>query len=394
MSATTLHRFPEVVTPAVDAPLLGLVACLLTFGLVMVASASIEYAERTTGQGLYYVLRHAVYMSLGLILAGLAYQVPLRYWERLSPLLFLLGVVLLALILIPGIGKSVNGSTRWLKLGFFQMQVSEWVKLFTVLYIAGYVVRRVAQVRNEFLGFFFPLLLVGVAAVLLLAETDLGATSVVVAVALGMLFLAGARLWQFALIAGGALGMLATLAVVLPGRLARVTGFLDPWEDQYGKGFQLTQSLMAFGNGEWLGAGLGGSVVKLAYLPEAHTDFIFAVVAEEFGLVGVLSLIGLFALLVHRIFYVGEQAERVGLRFGAFLAYGIGLWWGMQACVNMGVNMGLLPTKGLTLPFISYGGNSILVGCISVALLTRVVSETELTRQVLARKSVAKRGKS
>ncbi len=390
-NSAPLQPFPIAAIPAVDAVLLALVACLMTFGWVMVASASIEYAERMTGQWFYYLLRHGIYLGLGLALALAAYQMPLRYWERLSLPLFLLGTLLLALIFVPGLGKEVNGSRRWINLVVIQIQVSEWVKLFTILYLAGFVVRRVEQLQTRWLALLLPMTLVALAALLLLLETDLGATAVVVTTALGLLFLAGARLGPFLLLLGTAVAGLVTLILFMPSRLKRVTGFLDPWQDQYGSGFQLTHSLMAFGNGGWLGSGLGGSVEKLAYLPEAHTDFIFAVIAEELGLVGVWLLLLTFGLLLWQVFHVGAQAERLGLRFGAFVAYGIGLWWGMQIFVHMGVNMGLLPNKGLTLPFISYGGNSTWVSCIAVAILTRIVSETETVRQVLARKPIPKR---
>jgi len=279
-------------------------------------------------------------------------------------------------VLVPGVGRNVNGATRWLPLGFVNLQVSELAKLAVVVYAAGYLVRRGEEVRSTIQGFVKPLGVMLLFALLLLLEPDFGAVVVIGATLMGMLFLAGVRLWLFGLLLVAAAGALALLAITSPYRMERLTTFMNPWADPFDSGFQLTQALIAFGRGEWLGVGLGGSVQKLFYLPEAHTDFLFAVLAEELGLLGAVGVIALFAYVVWRGFAIGQVAARAGRHFAAYLSYGIALWIGMQAFINLGVNMGVLPTKGLTLPLMSYGGSSMLVSCIAVALLLRVDRET------------------
>jgi cell division protein FtsW len=284
----------------------------------------------------------------------------------------LFALLLLIVVLIPGMGRTVNGATRWLDFGLFTFQVSELAKLFLVIYLAGYMVRRAEEVRTTAIGFFKPMALLLAAGALLLMEPDFGAAVVVLVTGLGMLFLGGVRFWQFSALMLVTLGMLVFLAISSPYRLERITSFINPWADPYDSGFQLTQSLIAIGSGGWFGVGLGGSVQKLFYLPEAHTDFLFAVLAEELGLIGSLSLLLLYGYLIWRALDIGAQALREGRTFGGYVAYGIGLLIGLQAFVNIGVNMGVLPTKGLTLPLMSYGGNSVVTTCLSIGLLLRV----------------------
>lgn len=367
-----------------DPWLLGAVFALLALGLVMVTSASISIAERQTGQPFYYLWRQAVFVTIGLLIGALVLRTRLVYWERLGPVLLLFGLVLLVAVL--GLGREINGSTRWLGLGLFNLQPSELMKLFIVIYLAGYLVRRGEEVRRSVKGFLKPMLLVGLIGGLLLAEPDFGAAAVITATVLGLMFLGGVRLWQFGVLFAGTLGAAAALVLTTPYRMARMTSFADPWADPFDSGFQLTQALIAFGRGEWWGVGLGGSVQKLFYLPEAHTDFLFAVLAEELGLMGVLVVVGLFALLVWRAFVIGHRAQQMGSNFAAYLSYGLGLWLGIQAFINLGVNMGVLPTKGLTLPLMSYGGSSIVVTCMACALLLRVSHEHSLQEQPPARR--------
>ncbi len=353
---------------------------LLALGLVMVCSASITIGERELNQPFYYLLRQATYVGVGLMLAYAVLRTRLVYWEKAGPWLLVLGILLLALVIVPGIGKEVNGSTRWLALGFVNLQPSELVKLSVIIYLAGYLVRRSEDLATSAHSFLKQLGILAIIAGLLLVEPDFGATVVIIATALGMMFLGGVRLWQFAMVIVPAGLLLAVAAFSSPYRLERLTTFLNPWADPFNSGFQLTQALIAFGRGEWFGVGLGGSIQKLFYLPEAHTDFLFAVLAEELGLAGALAVIGLFAVIIWRAFAIGHIAEQTGNRFAAFLAYGLGLWLALQAFINIGVNMGVLPTKGLTLPLMSYGGSSIVMSCVAVALLMRVEYEVRQRR--------------
>jgi cell division protein FtsW len=359
-----------------DIGLLLTVIALVGLGLVMVTSASMALADRQLGEPFYYLQRQLAFVGLGVAAMLVLYRIPLAYWEQAGFAVLMLALVLLVLVLIPGIGKEVNGSRRWLNLVFFNLQVSEVAKLCLAMYLASYLVRHVEQVRSSFLAFLRPVLVLGLASVLLLAEPDFGAAVVLMATGLGMLFLAGVRLGQFGLLLLVVAGALAVLAISSPYRVARLTAFLNPWADPFNSGFQLTQSLIAIGSGSWFGVGLGASVQKLFYLPEAHNDFLFAVLAEELGLLGVSVVIALFAYLVWRCFQIAAAAEHAGRRFGAYLAYGIGIWFGLQAFVNMGVNMGLLPTKGLTLPLMSAGGSSMIVMLASLGLVFRVYRET------------------
>jgi len=358
-----------------DLPLLLAVIALLALGLLMVGSASISIADRQLGAPFHYLLRQGAYVSVGVVLAIITVQIPLAVWQRLGPLLLLAAMALLVLVLIPGIGRNVNGATRWVSLGIFNLQVSELAKIALIIYAAGYLVRRGDEVRTTVQGFLKPMGVLMVLAVLLLAQPDFGALVVLGTTLLGMLFLAGVRLWLFALLVAMAAGALALLAVTSPYRMERLTTFMNPWADPFNSGFQLTQALIAFGRGDWFGVGLGGSVQKLFYLPEAHTDFLFAVLAEELGLFGALGVILLFVFVVWRAFVIGRAAAQVGAHFGAYLAYGIAMLIGIQAFINLGVNMGVLPTKGLTLPLMSYGGSSMLITCIAIGLLLRVDRE-------------------
>ena len=361
-----------------DHGLLLAVLALLALGLVMVGSASTSIAERQTGDAFYYLWRQLAYMTVGLGLAAGILFIPLRVWERLGLVLILSSVALLVMVFIPGLGHEANGSLRWIRLGPVNVQVSEFVKLFVILYLAGYLVRHNEAVQDSAVGFLRPLALFLILAVLLLLQPDYGAVAVIFMTAMGMMWLGGARLLQFLLLLLSVSGVLAVLALVSPYRMERLTGFLNPWADPFDSGFQLTQALIAFGRGEWFGVGLGGSVQKLFYLPEAHTDFLFAVLAEELGLVMAVLVIGLFVLIVLRALAIGRQAEQREQPYQAFVAYGVGIWIGLQTFINLGVNMGLLPTKGLTLPFMSYGGSSVVVMCIAVALLLR--ADFELRR--------------
>jgi len=363
---------------------------LLALGLVMVYSASIAMAEASAHTGYrawYFLARHAVFLALGLVVAFFAFQVPVKVWQRSAIWLFAGCAVLLVLVLVPGIGKSVNGSKRWLSLIIVNIQPSEFMKLAAVLYAASYAVRKAAflhaeqPLRQTLLRGFAPLSAVMVLiGGLLLLEPDFGAFVVILAIAFGILFLGGLD-WR--LFFGLVLLLPVALAAILiaaPYRVQRLTNFMDPWSDPLHKGYQLSHSLIAFGRGEWTGVGLGSSVEKLLYLPEAHTDFLLAVIAEELGFIGVAAVIALFAWLLFRAYAIGRQAARLSRPFAALVAHGIGVWIGVQTFINMGVNMGVLPTKGLTLPLLSFGGSGIVVNCIAVAVLLRIDYEN---RQML-----------
>lgn len=358
-----------------DELLTWVVLMLLSIGLVMVYSASIATAEDSKFTGFHsahYLIRHAIFIGVGLVLGMLAFQVKVASWQKFAPYLFLAGVALLVLVLIPGIGRSVNGSRRWLSLAVINLQPSELMKLFAVLYAADYTVRKGVvkhTVVKAFLPMFIVMVLVGS---LLLTEPDMGAFVVICAIALCTLWLGGFNIKVFGLLIFALPLAFTALIVSSPYRMQRVVGFMDPWSDPYGKGYQLSHALIAFGRGEWLGVGLGASVEKLFYLPEAHTDFLLAVIAEELGLVGVCAVIVLFALLLIRAFAIGRQAAFLDRQFAALLAQGIAIWIGMQAMINSGVNMGVLPTKGLTLPFLSFGGSGVVVNCIAAAILLRI----------------------
>ncbi len=361
--------------PEYDPVILLLYLTLICIGLVMVASASISIAEQQNHDAFYYAKRQFLRILLSLVLIWIACRIPLEFWKRNGMILMLGSIFLLALVLMPGIGHTVNGSTRWLNFGLFTFQVSEVAKLFLIIYLSGYLIRRSDEVQANTMGFIKPMLILAVASGLLVLEPDFGAAAVLLMTGLGLMFLGGVRFGQFIMIVTGTLCIMGLLAISSHYRLARITSFVDPWADPFNSGFQLTQSLIAIGSGGWFGAGLGGSIQKLFYLPEAHTDFMFAIFAEEMGFVGQVVLISLFALFAWRCFGIAKMALQKQQAFAAYLAYGIGLLITLQTVINIGVNMGVLPTKGLTLPFISYGGNSILCMSFAVGLLLRVYYE-------------------
>lgn len=361
-----------------DQWLLIVAASLLVFGVIMVASGSVAVAERHTGDMLYYARRQMVFAGLGLLAAAAMYCVPTRHWSASGFSLLALALVLLVLVLIPGIGTEVNGARRWIDLGPVNLQASELARLCLILYLASYLTRHRVQVQNRMRGILRPALPLGLASLLLLAEPDFGATAVMLAVAGLMLFLAGARLLHLLLVGGVGIAALVAMVVSSPYRLQRFASFRDPFADPFNQGFQLTQSLIAIGRGEWGGVGFGNSIQKLLYLPETHTDFLFAVIAEELGLIGSTVLMAAFAIVVWRGFRIARVAEDRGEHFAALTAWGITAWIGLQAFLNIAVNMGLLPTKGLTMPLISYGGSSLVVTCAALGLLLRVDRENHL----------------
>jgi cell division protein FtsW len=358
-----------------DQALIWTMVLLMALGLVMVYSASIAIAEgsRVTGnQSTYYLARHGLYVVAGLVAAAAVFQVPTRLWQRGAPWLFLLGAILLVLVLVPGVGREVNGSQRWISLHFATLQPSEIMKLFAVLYAADYTVRKAAHMDSLRRGFLPMFVVMMVIAALLLLEPDFGAVVVITVIAMGVLFLGGMNWKLFAGLFGLLVAGFVVLILASPYRLQRVIGFMDPWADPYGKGYQLSHALIAFGRGEWLGVGLGASVEKLFYLPEAHTDFLLAVIAEELGFAGVVAIIAAYTWIVARAFMVGRRAAALERPFAALVAQGIGLWIGVQAIINIGVNTGALPTKGLTLPLVSFGGTALVATCCALAVLLRV----------------------
>ena len=359
-----------------DLPLLLTVLALTLLGIVMVYSASITTSARATGNGAHFLFRHLVAVGGGLALAWIVAQSRAQWWERAGPYLLFVGLLLLMAVLVPGVGARVNGSARWLPLGIVNLQPSELMKLVMVVYVAGYLVRRQDELRSFTKGILMVSIVVAIVGMLLLQEPDLGSAVVICLTVLGMLFLGGVRFWHFAVVVGAGIGGMVLLTLMAPYRMARITGFLDPWADPFNTGFQLTQALIAFGRGEWFGVGLGASVQKLFYLPAAHTDFLVAVIAEELGLFAMLALIAAFAFIVYRAFAIAAAAERAGNLYSARLAYGLGLLLGFQAIINLGVNMGVLPTKGLTLPFVSYGGSSMIGNSIAVGLLLMIARES------------------
>jgi cell division protein FtsW len=375
LGATMPFPLRQRVHLQLDPVLLGIALTLLLGGLVILATASISIADNLSDDPFCYVGRQALAAVIGTAAGTLCLLVPMRFWASLGPLMLLAGLALLVLVLLPGVGHTVNGSTRWLRVGTLNLQVSEPARLCLMMYIAGYLVRQNKSLREQFLGFLRPMFVLSLACGLLLAEPDFGAAIVLLATALAMLFVAGARFRDFFLFFAATAIAMAALAITSPYRMQRLTGFLDPWSDPFNSGFQLTQSLIAIGRGEWFGVGLGDSVQKLFYLPEAHTDFVFAVFAEEFGLLGSAALILLFLALLWRIFRLAIHAAGSERFFEAYLAVGIGTWLGLQAFINVGVNMGLLPTKGLTLPLVSYGRSSLIVTLIAIGLLLRIHHE-------------------
>lgn len=376
LQSATMPFPARLKTPlTLDPVLVAIGLTLLLGGMVVLASASISISANSAGDPFFFVSRQAVAAALGGLAGFACLYIPMQTWERLGPLMLLAGIALLVVVLVPSLGHTVNGSTRWVRVGPINLQVSEPARLCLLIFLAGHLVRQNRSVRERFIGFLRPMLVLCLACALLLAEPDFGAAIVLLATALAMLFVAGARLRDFFLFFGVAVIAMASLAITSPYRLQRLTGFLDPWSDPYNSGFQLTQSLIAIGRGQWFGVGLGEGVQKLFYLPEAHTDFVFAVYAEEFGLLGSFVLIALFLALLWRIFGLARRAAGAERYFEAYLAIGLGTWLGLQTFINIGVNMGLLPTKGLTLPLVSYGRSSMIVTMIAFGLLLRIHHE-------------------
>ena len=369
-AATPVSQLP--LSQRTDWTLLCLWFALMSIGLVMVASASVSFAALTYDDAWFFAKRHAIYMLMGIVLAMFVVCVPMSVWQRYSGHFLLITLFLLVIVLIPGIGKKVNGSQRWFSLGVISIQVSEIAKFCAVVFFASFFARRYQELHFGWQGFLKPLLVVGIFVALLLLEPDFGSSVVLCATVFAMMFIAGVRILHFLLLIIIGVGGLAAVAILSPYRMQRLITFLDPWADQFNTGYQLTQSLIGFGRGEWFGLGLGNSLQKLFFLPEAHTDFIFAIIAEEFGLIGAVLLVALFAALIIRIFKLAKQNLAAGKMFPALATFGIAILFSFQVFINMGVSSGLLPTKGLTLPFISYGGSSLLICCVLMAFVMRV----------------------
>jgi len=367
-------------TSIYDPIIIYCIVLLIGVGFVMVTSASMAVAERLFNNPFHFTLRHGIFLGLSFIVLGVSTNLPMAWWKKANPYLLGLGFILLIIVLV--IGREVNGSTRWIGIGPFNIQVAEIAKLFFFSYLAGYLVRKRNEVKENFKGFIKPIAVFVVYAGLILMQPDLGTVVVMFVTTVGLLFLAGAQLWQFfmLLMAGG--GLIGVLIVFSPYRWARVTSFWDPWDDPFGKGYQLVQSLMAYGRGSWWGQGLGNSIQKQEYLPEAHTDFIFSVIAEETGFIGVLSILCVLCVLVFRALLIGKKALKSGKEYEGYFALAIGIWFAFQTMVNIGASAGILPTKGLTLPFISYGGSSMLMMTIAIGILIRIDFEVKMaTRQ-------------
>jgi len=363
----------------IDSVLLIVILMLIMIGLITLSSASSAVSENDFGTPFYYLNRQLFAIFLGSIGAFLCLMIPIDYWKKMGPILLVIGIFLLIIVLIPGFGHTANGSTRWLRLGVMNVQVSDPARLCIMIYVAGYLVRRNRQLREGFVGFLRPMVVLGIASLLLLLETDFGATAVLLVTVLSMLLVAGARIRDFLIFLLSTTSILALLVMQFPSRMRRFSGFLDPWDENvvFNAGYQLAQSLIAIGRGEWLGVGLGNSVQKLFYLPEAHTDFIFAVFSEEFGLIGSICLILLFVTLIWRIFRLAIKSAKADHFFEAYFCIGVGSWLAFQVAINLGVNMGLLPTKGLTLPLISYGRSSIIMTMITLGILLRIYHELD-----------------
>lgn len=378
MFTTTRHWFRSSSPEALfDRQLVWIALGLMLTGLVMVTSASFPISSRLTEQPFHFMFRHAIFLILALLTSSVVLQIPMKRWMQYSSVLLGLSFLLLIVVLLAG--KSVNGASRWIPLGLFNLQPAEVAKLSLFIFMSGYLVRKHDEVRQTFFGGFMkPIMVFGTLAALLLGQPDLGTVVVMLVTLFAMLFIAGAKLSQFiALMVAGVMAVIGLIAAE-PYRIRRVTSFLDPWEDPFGSGYQLTQSLMAFGRGEWFGQGLGNSIQKLEYLPEAHTDFVFAVLAEELGFVGVVLVLLLIFSLVLKAVLIGKKAFEHDQQFGGYLAFGIGIWFAFQTLVNVGAAAGMVPTKGLTLPLISYGGSSLIIMSVAVAILLRIDHECRL----------------
>ncbi|MDV5170888.1 cell division protein FtsW [Photobacterium rosenbergii] len=377
--------FDWMTKPAAQSPydrqLVWIALALMATGLVMVTSASVPIATRLTDMPFYFALRHGFFLFCSLVLASFVLMIPLEKWRQYSVPMLIVSIVLLIVVL--GVGRSVNGASRWIPLGIFNLQPAEVAKLSLFLFLSGYLVRQYQQVRETFVGFAKPLLVLVLLGALLLEQPDLGSFVVMFVTTVGMLFIAGAKLWQFIVMIATAGVGIASLIYFEPYRWRRVTSFLDPWDDPFGSGYQLTQSLMAFGRGEWLGQGLGNSIQKLEYLPEAHTDFVFAVLAEEVGLIGVTVVLLLIFALVFKALMIGRRCLQTEQLYGGFLAFGFAFWFAFQTLVNVGAAAGMVPTKGLTLPLISYGGSSLFIMATAVAILIRIDYEQRIAAKAM-----------
>ena len=363
----------------VDLPLVTAIGALLSIGVIFCYSSSVAVADHLVGDSLYFVRKHLVFLFVGLIGGLVVLQIPISFLLRISPHLLFLALILLVIVLIPGIGEYRNGSRRWIGIGPLTFQVSEFAKVAMILFISGYVIRRQEELREHWSGFSKPLIVLGLMLMLLLLEPDFGTSVVMTVTVLGMLFLAGIHILRFTLcMVAGVIG-LGYLVTTNAERMSRIMTFVDPWADQFNAGYQLTQALIAFGRGEWFGLGLGNSLQKLSYLPEAHTDFVFAVIAEETGLIGVSFVIAILWLVALRIMHIGRRAFRAGMNYESYVCFGLAIMFSIQSFINIGVASGLLPTKGLTLPFISYGGSSLLIWIGSAAIILRISRELSWT---------------
>ncbi|MCG9691528.1 cell division protein FtsW [Vibrio sp. Isolate22] len=363
-----------------DRQLVWIALGLMLTGLVMVTSASFPISARLTDQPFHFMFRHAIFLLLALGVSSVILQIPMKRWFQYS--MYLLGLSFFLLVVVLAVGKSVNGASRWIPLGLFNLQPAEVAKLSLFIFMAGYLVRKQDEVRKTFFGGFAkPIMVFGAFAVLLLGQPDLGTVVVMLVTLFGMLFIAGAKLSQFIALMVAGIAAVVGLIVIEPYRVRRVTSFWEPWNDPFGSGYQLTQSLMAFGRGDWMGQGLGNSIQKLEYLPEAHTDFVFAVLAEELGFVGVTLVLMLIFSLVLKAILIGKKAFEHDQVFSGYLAFGIGIWFAFQTLVNVGAASGIVPTKGLTLPLISYGGSSLIVMSVAVSMLLRIDHECRMQQK-------------
>ncbi|WP_409525290.1 putative lipid II flippase FtsW [Nitrincola sp. MINF-07-Sa-05] len=379
-----------------DAMLALCAIALVLTSFVMIASASMDVAARDFGSPTFFILRQSIYIGLSLVVVAFVSIIPVWVWHRHGATLLVLGFVLLVLVLIPGIGREVNGSKRWIGLGFFNLQASEVAKMCMVLFMSGYLVRRLSEVRSGWWGVVKPIIPLAFYVALLILEPDFGATVILMGTVMGMIFLGGMRFGQFLVVVVGAAFLAYVMAIFQPYRMQRLTSFQDPWADPFGTGYQLSQAQIAFGRGEWFGTGLGNSVQKLFYLPEAHTDFIYSVLSEEFGLIGALVIVVLYILLVSRLFLIGRRAEKLHQFFMAYTCYGFGFIFAGQALINIGVNVGALPTKGLTLPLFSYGGSSLLVSAAMITLVLRIdyeLKKLQYSKQEKGRNTVPRRAR-
>jgi len=386
----SIRRTPIKTAPELlpfDPWVVSCAAALILIGFVMISSASLDVALKNTGTPYFYVIRQAVFIAIAITCALIVWRIPLSFWERTGHWWMIGAGILLIVVLIPGIGKIVNGSRRWLPLGPINLQASEVAKFCMVMYMGGYLVRRLDEVRTSWKGIAKPALPLGIFCILLYFEPDFGALVVLMGTVMGMIFLGGMRFSQFVTVISAVIALLVSVVGLQPYRMERLQSFLDPWSDPFGTGYQLSQAQIAFGRGEWFGTGLGNSVQKLFYLPEAHTDFVFSVMAEELGFAGVAVVIAIFAILIVKIFNIGRRAEKNKQFFNAYVCYGFAIILGGQALINIGVNVGALPTKGLTLPLVSYGGSSLVVSCAMLAVILRV--DYELKRRLLQKNQTA-----